>query len=456
MNNKIKHYFFEIIMAILTVLLTAGLFVLKAYRNSGYIYEGEYVYSGGNETIILNVDYDKNSELLEMDLEYIDTYGVTSGSIYFSEILEYDDYDYSFFTIENMTVPPDGMDRYAQVKDDVLAGMDLTVSFSGKSVIISAYTSNSVMRYYLYKNGALNLITIEIIQNIFLAAIALILTVYAAVQLKKHRTLRLMITAGISVVWGILTSFLVCSDIFGEYRDESDETIVIINEVVNDENEGVIWREIDTKYSYVGCERYFKKSDGDLVCSTDYVDYTLKLTSNGVRLITSGGNEIEYHNVSDIAFNGKYSLLYIIPFLFSGITAAFSARHSVDKRKSVADVPYGIYKVGEPLYLCDAMKGLKGYFEENIAGETIELSEDSCRFFEEKISNPTYNLSKMTDNEFPIQMKSRSKKITIMSDKGTKSRCEIIFDKKNMVLVQKMEDMVTVIYKLDTQYRNRK
>ncbi|MGN0375914.1 MAG: hypothetical protein ACI4EN_10490 [Butyrivibrio sp.] len=413
---------YDIVTALFVILITTGLFLLRNYKNSGRMYEGEYIYNGEDKEIILNVDYDEESDNLLIDMKYIekDYYaGDTKGlSIAYNP-------GASFCAFEDMTVNPGRLNERLSgdmpeggAEQHMVTYADKYLSFSGYGAILflkyemTGYVNRA---YYLYKNGPLSLMMVEIIQNALIAAEVILLTVYGVVCIRRKKAARAVAVIGICLTMGILTAFLVPRDICGEYVNE-DETVIINR--IEDEDQ-LLWR----SKSKNGNHEEELQDPSDL--STE-----------------------DYKETTHIPLNGRYNLLYSVPFILCTIFTVPLLKHKKDAPEVPLKLPYGVYVADRLLYLCDVMKGMEQYFEENVMGGRVEIREYSCNVLDEKAESVRYTIKAAESSMYPGLNLKHMKAVDITAADGTELKYEFAYGKKNFLLVHKLQGVPMAVYSL--------
>lgn len=188
---------FNIVIISIIVLLVAGLFLLEKYKLSGYVYEGEYLYSKDERYMIIDVEYNQRNDELLIDIADIyraeiigDEYCMDVINTEEDLVLSMSDMDAALYDIDDFTKHEnigyfDLFDEYVQFDK---RGLTLTV----KSKPIASYIDES--GYYFYKNGWLNYINAEIAQVVFIAGILVSAVICTVINCKKRKRFETQVT----------------------------------------------------------------------------------------------------------------------------------------------------------------------------------------------------------------------------------------------------------------------
>lgn len=473
-SNGFKHILPDILVGLFTVILIAANICLSIYSQSGYMYEGEYVYSGsysdGYKKIYkLNAEYDRKQNAMLMKLEEINNYPfemengtdvINNSYKFFNDaIVKLDEMD---GMIASNFTEPDGNDNWIQsylsgsLSIVSSAGNNISlyekyVSFGEDGVILCSndytFLADTVINsYYLHKNGILTELSVQVVRIIITIITVVMLGLYLLIRVRKSKILISRIAVGVCLVMLVAVIAVTDYSMNGSYignvetSDGARDGYLTINPL--DDGQYLV---CSTTEDNTGARLIFEKKSGRLV-NTEDEDVVITASVNGVKLV-NGNTEIMYYGGDEDAINKWIPVLLFLPLVMSVIMLVYKIRNE-SMLEEMALIPFGQYVIQDIAYINEEMSDMESYYRDNMIGEEFIFHKSLCVTPSETIEEPLYKLEKNHRNLYPLQGKRKMNKIVIFREDIMYTNYYVAYSRKQCLLVQLLEDMVTVVYKL--------
>ncbi len=470
---KLKKILPDIITISVVVLLITVSAVLSIYGKSPYMYEGEYVYSGiygdGSKLIYkLRADYDSENNQIKIKLERIDNYPSSDTDEDLEDL--YSDYigiENYYTSSDDLIVLPDRLDEgvkknntddgsydngimiplssYSYVYSSLSTGQYISFGYDG--AILSSDRLNylsviSASSYYLHKNGWLGRLSLEAVRCVLVAAAAFILCGYILIRIRKKRIIASKIVLAICAV--LCIGIFACVDMRmdGSYQSIGDEgtSYLTINEMTDGE-----FFVCSSMPDNTGTHLVFRQKGNRLVNTEDENIY-IKQTLSGVKLCDSD-TTIAFDSGSEATLNKLISLIMLIPLAVSIISLVYKKRRD-GNTEELESLPYGCYTISDIAYINEEMQDMKDYYRSNMLDNEFVLHNDKCILPVRTIEAPEYTLKKKLNNLYPAQGKIKLNRLDFGESDNHGVNYFMAFNKKKFFLVQQLEGITTIVYRL--------
>lgn len=466
--NRFRDKLSDILICVIVLVLVIANVCLSIYSQSGYMYEGEYIYSGsysdGYKKIYkLNAEYDYKQNIMIMRLDEINNYPfemndaeVMNNSYKVSEdlMVKFDEMDKMITS--NYTDDPIGLNEdyllygsLSMISTDV-ALYEKYISFGDDGAILCTRdyvfsVDSTGSMYHMHKNGFLTKLSVQVLRIILTIITVVILGLYLLIRIRKGKIFISKITVGVCLIMFVAVLAVTDYSMNGSYistetDEESESTYLTINPL--NDGQYLVCTSTDGN---VGLRHIFEKKNGKLINTKDN-NIFISSSVNGVKFC-DGNSEIVYHGGDEEVINKWIPVLLFIPLVISVILLVYKIINE-SMLEEMESIPFGQYTFQDIVYINESMADMEPYYRDNMIGEEFIFLKTLCVTPSGSIEEPLYKLERKLGNLYPLQGKRKMNKVAVFGEDITGTNYFVAYNKKQCLFVQLLEGMITIVYKL--------
>lgn len=433
----------DILVCVFMVILTIANVCLSIYSQSGYMYEGEYIYSGsysdGYKKIYrLNAEYDREQNAMIMKFEEINNYPFEMmGS---TDVIN-NVYNFS----ENMIV------KFGELDKTIISNHENYVSFGDEGAIFinnDMYYLGSGLgsSYYMHKNGLLTELSVQVVRIVLTIITVVMSGLYLLIRVRKRKIFISKIVAGVCLAMFIAVIAVTDYSMNGSYtcNIETMRGTEVNYITINPLKDGQYLVCTSTEGN-AGSRFVFEKKGGRLVNTADE-NISISKNINGVKFC-NGDSEIICYEGDAAGINKWIPVIMSIPLIISVIMLIYKI-YNESALEEMSEIPFGDYVIQDIAYINEDMSDMESYYRDNMVGEKIVFKRELFVLPIITIEDPLYKLERKQRVVFSFLKKKKLKKIVVFGDNLKRLNYFVAYDRRRCLLVQQLEGMTALVYSL--------